>query len=69
MGLGPDGQFIAFIWDDGGVRDLWVVEPGVSLPQKVTSAEKGVYDIAWLPESTKLFSQWTTPYMKCASHL
>lgn len=51
----PDGQFIAFIWDDGGVRDLWVVEPGVSLPQKVTSAEKGVYDIAWLPESTKLF--------------
>jgi len=51
----PDGRFIAFIWDDGGINDLWLVAPGVSLPQKLTSAQKGVSDLAWLPKSSEMF--------------
>jgi len=43
----PDGRYIAFIWDDGGLRDLWLVEPGKSAPRKLTSAKNGASDFAW----------------------
>ncbi|HON86637.1 MAG TPA: WD40 repeat domain-containing protein, partial [Bacillota bacterium] len=51
----PNGEFIAFIWDDGGTNDLWLVAPGVSLPQKLTSAQKGVSDLEWLPKTSEMF--------------
>ncbi len=43
----PDGRYIAFIWDDGGLRDLWLVEPGKSSSRKLTSAKSGVSDFVW----------------------
>lgn len=64
----PNGEFIAFIWDDGGTNDLWLVAPGVSLPQKLTSAQKGVSDLEWLPKTSEMFSLWTTRYTRWVSH-
>ncbi len=46
----PDGNLIAFDWDDGGLHDLWLVEPGKADPFKLTSAKKGVSDFAWSPD-------------------
>lgn len=46
----PDGRYIAFIWDDGGLTDLWLVEPGTAEPEKLTSAKKGVSDFVWTKE-------------------
>jgi dipeptidyl aminopeptidase/acylaminoacyl peptidase len=43
----PDGRYIAFIWDDGGLRDLWLVEPGKSDPKRLTRAKSGCSDFAW----------------------
>ncbi len=50
----PDGKYIAFDWDDGGMHDLWLVEPGsgnhagvAASPRKITSAKKGLSDFAW----------------------
>lgn len=51
----PDGRFIAYIWDDGGIHDLWVVEPNVSGPRRVTRAKSGVTDFAWAPEGNELW--------------
>lgn len=51
----PDGRFIAYIWDDGGLHELWLVEPGVSEPVKISNAGKGVTDFAWEPEGTGLW--------------
>jgi len=51
----PDGRFIAYIWDDGGVKDLWIVEPGVQEPRKLTCAKKGVSDFAWSPRTSDLY--------------
>lgn len=43
----PDGRYIAFIWDDGGLKDLWLVEPGKSAPRKLTTAKNGASDFVW----------------------
>ena len=43
----PDGRYIAFIWDDGGLRDLWLVEPGKSDPKRLTRAKSGCSDFVW----------------------
>lgn len=51
----PDGSSIAYIWDDGGLRDLWVVKPGISEPVKVTDARKGVTDFAWSPSGREIW--------------
>jgi len=64
----PDGRFIALIWDDGGIDDLWLVAPGVFLPQKVTYARKGVSDLAWIPGTSDLFFVMDDSiYKMCAS--
>jgi len=51
----PDGRFIAYIWDDGGLHDLWLVEPGVPEPKKLSTAVKGVTDFAWEPRGAVLW--------------
>lgn len=51
----PDGRFIAYIWDDGGLQDLWLVEPGVSPPRKLSEARIGVTDFAWVPGRAELW--------------
>lgn len=43
----PDGKHIAFIWDDGGLRDLYIVEPGISGPRRLTAAKAAVSDFVW----------------------
>ncbi len=54
----PDGKKMAFIWDDGGLNDLWSVEAlpgklmqhpqtGESGPRKLTSAKDGVSSFEW----------------------
>ncbi|HHY17719.1 MAG TPA: S9 family peptidase [Firmicutes bacterium] len=52
----PDGRFIAYIWDDGGVPDLWLVEPGVSGPKRITHVKTKAADFQWLPGTDKLFA-------------
>lgn len=46
----PGGRYIAYIWDDGGTSDLWLVEPGQvnGKPRRLTRAAKGVSDFMWL---------------------
>lgn len=53
----PDGKRIAYIWDDGGLQDLWMVEPGVAEARKITSASRGVSDLAWSPVGDLYFVQ------------
>ena len=43
----PDGRSIAYIWDDGGLFDLWLVRPAEGAPFKISDAKKGVSDLAW----------------------
>ncbi|HHT84480.1 MAG: alpha/beta fold hydrolase [Bacillota bacterium] len=52
----PDGRFIAYIWDNGGVYELWLVEPGQSGPVKTLLLETGVSDFEWLRGTDKLFA-------------
>ncbi len=51
----PDGTLIAYIWNDGGVTDLWLTEPGGLGPKKITRAKEGVADFQWLPGASRLF--------------
>ncbi len=51
----PNGRFISYLWDDGGVVDLWMAEPGVSEPKRLTWAKKGVTDLSWRPGTGDLY--------------
>lgn len=57
----PDGKYIAYIWDDGGLHDLWLVAPDAAGntgaeagagPRRLTNAVKGVTDFAWSPDGS-----------------
>jgi len=53
----PDGRYIAHISDDGGLHDLWLVEPGAGQPSKVTCAKRRVSDFGWSPDGDLYFVQ------------
>jgi dipeptidyl aminopeptidase/acylaminoacyl peptidase len=38
----PDGDRMAYIWDDGGVTDLWILDPDTVSYRKISSAKDGV---------------------------
>lgn len=44
----PDGKWIAYLWDDGGVVDVWLVgSTGVQAQRKLTAAKDKVAGFAW----------------------
>lgn len=50
----PDGRQIAYIWDNGGIFDLWVVEAdpvagAAGGARQISKAKKSVADFAWRP--------------------
>ena len=49
-----DGKYIAYIWDDGGVKDLWVVPTSGGEARQVTCARKGVAAFNWSPKGAGL---------------
>ncbi|HQE49591.1 MAG TPA: alpha/beta fold hydrolase [Fervidobacterium sp.] len=51
----PSGRYIAFIWNDGGAKNLWIVQPEVSAAKKTLPTKDQVSDFSWLPESETLF--------------
>ncbi len=50
----PVGGRIAWLWDDGGLQDLWVGDPGSGRVAKITCAKDGVTDFAWRPGTSQL---------------
>jgi dipeptidyl aminopeptidase/acylaminoacyl peptidase len=51
----PVAPVIAFIWDDGGVHDLWIVNGDGSVPpRRLTQAQSGVSAFDWHPRSGAL---------------
>jgi len=57
-----DGKQLAFIWDDGGARDLWVVCPGGN-PVRVSDGQASVRSYDWSPDGHLVYAQsnqiWT----------
>ncbi len=50
----PDGRYLAYLLDDGGVADLWCVEPGSGRTTQLSDAEHGVSDFSWHPTGGEL---------------
>ena len=50
----PDGAKIAFIWDDGGVTDLWVADHAKNSYRKISSAKDSVPDFDYNPVDSRL---------------
>lgn len=50
----PDSQFIAYIYDDGGVKQLWVTEVKEGGPGKRVLLGSNVRDFQWLPGTDTL---------------
>ena len=49
----PDGRWIGWLWDDGGVQDLWLADPAAagdrSAARRLTEAKDTVSDFVWQP--------------------
>lgn len=45
----PDGRWIAWLHNAGGVTDLWLARPDGGDPRKLTDAGDSVSDFAWRP--------------------
>lgn len=45
----PLGSWIAYLWNDGGVVDCWLVPVGGGSPRQLTAAKRGVTAMAWNP--------------------
>lgn len=51
----PDGNWIAYIYDDGGITDCWVVaSDGSGEPRKLTQARRAVSGLCWNPTTNAL---------------
>lgn len=50
----PVGGRLAWLWDDGGVQNLWLGDPATGDVRKLTDAKDGVSDFAWRPETAEL---------------
>jgi len=51
----PDDRWLAYLWDDGGKVDLWLVESaGGTPPRKLTSAKGRVSGFDWNPADGSL---------------
>jgi len=50
----PDGGNIAFIWDDGGVKDIWVVSLSDGKLTKVSRSKGSIGRPVWRPEGREL---------------
>ena len=49
----PDGKWIAYLWDDGGVVDVWLVGcHGAQGQRKLTAAKDKVAAFTWTQENT-----------------
>jgi len=49
----PDSKNIAYLWDDGGVTDLWLVNAIDGTPErKLTSAKNNVLAFTWVDAAT-----------------
>lgn len=50
----PDGKFIGYILDDGGQRDVWVVDPASGEEAQVSAAKRAVSSFTWHPSEVKI---------------
>ena len=51
----PDGDAIAFLWDHGGVQNIWVADPGGRSPAPVTKFDSGLIDaLEWTADGQSL---------------
>ena len=53
----PDGAKIAFIWDEGGREDMWVVEISTGLLKKITPSPGHILKFSWSFDGNILFIQ------------
>ncbi len=54
----PDGKYVAFIWDEGGVWNLYLVSSsgGTSAPEKLTAFPSGqVSDPVWSVDGKAIY--------------
>ena len=54
--LSPDGQWISFIWDVTGDREIWVM-PATGGQARQLTFETGVGGALWTPDSSRVFFQ------------
>ncbi len=53
----PCGKFLAYVWNDGGVSNLWLVNADGSVPaRQITNAKKGVSAYTWTSEELFVIS-------------
>lgn len=53
----PDGRLVAFVWDEGGVQNVWIADParGESTLRALTRFDDGLLDgLFWAPDGTRL---------------
>ncbi|MEW6522896.1 MAG: S9 family peptidase [Bacillota bacterium] len=50
----PDSSRLAYLWEDGGKADLWVVNVSGGEPQRLTQAKRGVSGFSWHPKDGRL---------------
>ncbi len=50
----PDGQYLAFLSDRGGKKDLWVLRRAGGEAWQLTRQEKGVRRFAWSPDGRQI---------------
>ncbi len=50
----PDGKRIAYLWDDGGVVDCWLVDSQGQSCRQLTNAKSRVASISWQPKAGAL---------------
>lgn len=50
----PDGHWVAFISQDGGWNDLWLVKPDGNDPHQLTRLGADISDIEWSPDGKQI---------------
>ena len=54
----PDGRWIAWLWDDGGIQDLWLASPAAAgnpaAARRLSAAKDGVTGFAWRPDGAAI---------------
>jgi len=50
----PNSKLLGWLWDHGGVQDLWLGRPDTGDTRSLTAAKEGVTDFAWRPHSEEL---------------
>jgi dipeptidyl aminopeptidase/acylaminoacyl peptidase len=57
----PDGSQLAYVSNDSGRNDLWVIPAAGGTPQRLTKASTGVSAYAWAPDGRRIAFVMTDP--------